>query len=112
MHVLALPASTGSAPMSPGACSPIHPIGCVTGPIIGALGSRRTQARRAAGLRAAGLDDADLTRIHGPAGLDLGAARPEEIALAVVAELLAVLRRAPATSLSARDGPIHRVTPD
>ncbi|MGI9092967.1 MAG: XdhC family protein [Mycobacteriales bacterium] len=79
---------------------------------IGALGSRRTQARRAAGLRAAGLDEADLTRIHGPAGLDLGAARPEEIALAVVAELLAVLRRAPATSLSARDGPIHRVTPD
>lgn len=59
---------------------------------VGALGSRRTQARRRDRLREAGLDAAALERIHGPVGLDLGAANPAEIALSVAAELTATLR--------------------
>jgi xanthine dehydrogenase accessory factor len=60
-------------------------------PYVGALGSRRTQARRAAELAGAGLDDARLGRIHGPIGLDLGARTPAETALALCAEVLAAL---------------------
>ena len=46
-------------------------------------------------------------RIHGPAGLDVGAEGPEEIALAIMAEILAVRRGATATFLRDRDAPIH-----
>jgi xanthine/CO dehydrogenase XdhC/CoxF family maturation factor len=46
-------------------------------------------------------------RIHGPAGLDVGADGPEEIALAIMAEVLAVHRRATGTFLRDRDAPIH-----
>ena len=56
---------------------------------IGALGSRKTMARRAAILREAGFTDADLARIHNPIGLDLGGRTPEEIALAIMAEVVA-----------------------
>ncbi len=56
---------------------------------IGALGSRKTMARRAAILRAEGFSDDDLARIHNPIGLDLGGRSPEEIALAIMAEILA-----------------------
>lgn len=55
---------------------------------IGALGSRRTQRARAEWL--AYRDITDLTRIHGPAGLDIGASTPAEIAVSVLAEALAV----------------------
>lgn len=58
---------------------------------VGALGSRRTQARRAQALAEAGLDEARIARIHGPIGLDLGARTPAETALAVCAEVLAAL---------------------
>ncbi len=58
----------------------------------GALGSRHTQAARRTRLQAAGLTDAELTRLHGPVGLDLGAAAPAETAVSVVAEVLAVRR--------------------
>ncbi|MFD9324757.1 XdhC family protein [Streptomyces sp. NPDC060065] len=58
---------------------------------VGALGSRRTQARRAQALAEAGLDEAHIGRIHGPIGLDLGARTPAETALAVCAEVLAAL---------------------
>ncbi|WP_316781441.1 XdhC family protein [Streptomyces sasae] len=58
---------------------------------VGALGSRRTQARRAQALTEAGLDDTHLGRIHGPIGLDLGARTPAETALAICAEVLAAL---------------------
>jgi xanthine dehydrogenase accessory factor len=56
---------------------------------VGALGSRRTQERRAAHLRGLGVDDAALARLHGPAGLDLGPTTAREIALAIVAEVAA-----------------------
>ena len=59
---------------------------------IGALGSRRTHAARLDRLREAGIPDDQLARIHGPAGLDLGAATPAEIALAVAAQMTASWR--------------------
>ncbi|RPF36933.1 XdhC family protein [Streptomyces sp. TLI_185] len=60
-------------------------------PYVGALGSRHTQERRAAGLVEAGLDEEHLGRIHGPIGLDIGARTPAETAMAICAEVLAVL---------------------
>jgi xanthine dehydrogenase accessory factor len=57
---------------------------------IGALGSRRNQARRREVLRDEGLSDDELERINGPAGLDVGAESPAETALSMLAEALAV----------------------
>ena len=54
---------------------------------IAALGSRKNHARRCERLAALGFDDADLARLHGPAGLAIGAADPAEIALSIAAEL-------------------------
>src|SRR5262245_22332531 len=55
---------------------------------IGALGSRRTQAARAQRLAATGISEELITGIHGPVGLDLGAASPAETAVAITAEVL------------------------
>jgi xanthine dehydrogenase accessory factor len=72
---------------------------------IGALGSRHTQHARAEWLAAHGVTD--LSRVHGPAGLDLNARTPAEIAISVLAEMLAERSgRAPA-SLRDRSGPVH-----
>jgi len=56
---------------------------------VGAIGSQRAQADRRARLRAAGVDNANLARLHAPIGLDLGGREPAEIGLAIVAELVA-----------------------
>mgnify|MGYP001267332092 CR=1 FL=1 len=57
---------------------------------IGLLGSTTTQEKRRSALRERGFDAQALTRIHGPVGLDLGGRRPSEIALAILAEIVAV----------------------
>jgi xanthine dehydrogenase accessory factor len=61
---------------------------------IAALGSRRTHAGRLARLKELGHDEAALARIHGPAGIEIGAVSPAEIAVSVMAQMTAVLRRA------------------
>lgn len=59
---------------------------------VAALGSRRTHAARVERLRQLGHDEAAIARIHGPAGLDIGAVSPAEIAISVLAEMTRVLR--------------------
>ncbi len=59
---------------------------------VGAVGSRRTQAERQSRLLAAGVSPADLGRVHGPIGLDLGGRLPAETALAILAEIVAERR--------------------
>ncbi len=56
---------------------------------VGAVGSKKTQADRRARLLAAGVDAADLARLRGPIGLDLGGRAPAETALAIMAEIVA-----------------------
>ncbi|GGF45703.1 hypothetical protein GCM10011519_19500 [Marmoricola endophyticus] len=75
---------------------------------VGAMGSRRTQQRRRDWLAANDVPEALQQRIHGPAGLDIGADGPAEIALSILAELVAVARgRDSAGSLKDSAGPIH-----
>ena len=62
---------------------------------IGALGSRKTHAKRLERMRDHGFRDADLARIHAPIGLDIGAVSPAEIAVAVLGEIIAALRKKP-----------------
>jgi xanthine dehydrogenase accessory factor len=60
---------------------------------VGALGSRKSHAGRLARLRSYGFDEAALSRIHAPVGLDIGAANPAEIAVSILAEIIQALRR-------------------
>lgn len=62
---------------------------------IGALGSKKTHARRLERLKGQGLSDGDLARIHAPIGLPIGAVSPAEIAVAIMGEITARLRLAP-----------------
>jgi xanthine dehydrogenase accessory factor len=59
---------------------------------IGALGSRKTHAKRLDRLKQAGVSDAGLKRIHAPIGLPIGAVSPAEIAVAIMGEIIATLR--------------------
>ena len=59
---------------------------------VGALGSRKTHAKRLERLRALGIDDVTLSQIHAPIGIAIGAQSPAEIAVAVLAEIIATLR--------------------
>jgi xanthine dehydrogenase accessory factor len=74
---------------------------------VGALGSRRTQARRRDQLADLGINDEILDRIHGPVGLDLGAETTAETALAILAEIVATRRGRSAEPLRERRAPIH-----
>jgi xanthine dehydrogenase accessory factor len=62
---------------------------------IGALGSRKTHAKRVERMHEAGFDDAALSRIHAPIGLDIGAVSPAEIAVGVMGEIILALRKKP-----------------
>lgn len=57
---------------------------------VGAMGSRRSDRDRRRGLREAGVDEAELARLHSPIGLGLSAATPAEVAVSILAEMLAV----------------------
>ena len=76
---------------------------------VGAMGSRRTQARRRAWLLAHGVSEQELGSLHAPIGLDIGADEPGEIAVSILAEIVAVRRGAGASvgSIADRDGAIH-----
>lgn len=74
---------------------------------VGAMGSRRTQATRRERLQAAGLTDAELARLRGPAGLDLGGASAGEAALAILAEAVAALHGRAGGPLTSSASAIH-----
>ncbi len=74
---------------------------------IGVLGSRATHAKRVELLRAEGVSEADLGRLRAPIGLDIGASTPEEVAIAICAEIIACGNARSAVSLRESTGPIH-----
>lgn len=74
---------------------------------IGALGSRNTHEKRLARLRAGGVSEADLARIHSPCGLDIGARTPTETAISILAEMIAFRSGRSGISLQTTTGPIH-----
>ncbi|MFG2881356.1 XdhC family protein [Streptomyces sp. NPDC048297] len=74
---------------------------------IGAMGSRRTHDERRKRLAEAGLTEAELSRLRSPLGLDLGARTPEEVAVSVAAEIVALRWGGSGTPLTATSGAIH-----
>jgi xanthine dehydrogenase accessory factor len=76
---------------------------------VGAMGSRRAQARRRERLVAAGMSDDEMDRLAAPIGLDLGATSPEETALSIMAEVVAVRNDQEGGRLSTAAGRIHEV---
>ncbi|MFF1381987.1 XdhC family protein [Arthrobacter sp. NPDC058288] len=79
---------------------------------VGAMGSRRSHRQRVDALLAAGVGPEDLSRLHSPIGLDLGAVTPAEVAVSITAELVASRSRAAGASVQAASlkdgtGPIH-----
>jgi xanthine dehydrogenase accessory factor len=78
-------------------------------PYVGAMGSRRAQAQRRERLLAAGLEEELIDRVAAPIGLDLGALTPEETALSIMAEVVAVRHGRDGGRLSDAGGRIHEV---
>ncbi|MFR9676544.1 XdhC family protein [Streptomyces sp. TR02-1] len=76
---------------------------------IGAMGSRRTHRDRLDRLREAGLGETELARLRSPIGLDLGARTPEETAVSVAAEIVALRWQGSGAPLTGTRGPIHEV---
>ncbi len=74
---------------------------------VGAMGSRRTNDDRVARLRELGLTDVELARLHAPIGLDVGARTPEETAISVAAEIIALRWGGTGSQLRHSEGPIH-----
>ena len=74
---------------------------------VGAMGSRRTHEHRLAGLRERGLTDGELARLRSPIGLDLGASTPEQTAISILAEVLAVRNDRSGLPLSQLSSRIH-----
>ncbi|MFC7844199.1 XdhC family protein [Streptomyces sp. NPDC001046] len=74
---------------------------------VGAMGSRRTHLDRNARLRDVGVTDLELSRLHSPIGLDLGARTPEETALSIAAEIVAGRRGGSGVPLTGAHTPIH-----
>lgn len=74
---------------------------------VGAMGSRRTHAERVRRLAEAGVDESALARVMAPIGLDLGARTPEETAISICAEIIALRTGRTVRSLRDADGPIH-----
>ncbi|MEV5342226.1 XdhC/CoxI family protein [Streptomyces sp. NPDC052676] len=78
---------------------------------VGAMGSRRTHVERDERLREAGVTEPELARLRSPIGLDLGARTPEETALSIAAEIVAVRRGGSGRPLTGAHTPIHHDTP-
>jgi xanthine dehydrogenase accessory factor len=78
---------------------------------IGAMGSRRTHANRIDALRLAGVQTAQLARISAPIGLDIGARTPEETAIAIAAEIIALREDRRGGRLTENDLPVHNPRP-
>lgn len=74
---------------------------------VGAMGSRRTHDDRLARLREAGLGDTELARLSSPIGLDLGARTPEETAISMAAEIIALRWGGSGERLARTRGPVH-----
>lgn len=75
---------------------------------IGVMGSRKTHDNRTKRLIEAGVDQAGLDRLMSPIGLDIGARTPEETAVSIVSEIIALRTGRDAPSLRESEGPIHR----
>lgn len=79
---------------------------------IGAMGSRRTHNNRTARLKEEGVTDEQLSRISSPIGLDVGARTPEETAIAIAAEIVALHTGHSGGRLAESSGPIHASPPE